>query len=253
MPDFAAIKERTPISTVVSMLGLKMRGKAPQFRGPCPACRSGGDRALAVNTDKASYYCFAHGRGGDVIGFVAHIRGISQYDAAKWLEGDTPTVSTLPQPHPEPQPRNGVRQELAPLQYLEAGHEAVQSLGVSIKTAEHFAAGYAPKGIMRGRLAIPLHTLDSILVAYVGVAVSEEQSPRLHFPNGFAPESLIFNGHRVGAGELYLVRDPLAVLTAFEAGMENCISFLTETVSAQQFEQLAALMDAKKCESVELC
>jgi hypothetical protein len=28
--------------------------------------------------------------------------------------------------------------------------------------------------------------------------------------------------------------------------------FLTETISAQQLEQLASLMDEKKCESVEL-
>jgi len=46
------------------------------------------------------------------------------------------------------------------------------------------------------------------------VALSEETSPRLHFPNGFDPHSVIFGADRVKEGELYLVRDPLDVLTA---------------------------------------
>jgi len=73
----------------------------------------------------------------------------------------------------------------------------------------------------------------------------------LSFPNGFDPHSVIFGAHKVQAGELYLVRDPLQVLTAYEAGVENVVAFLT-TITAQQLEQLASLMDEKKVETVEL-
>ena len=38
----------------------------------------------------------------------------------------------------------------------------------------------------------------------------------------------------------------------FEPGVDNVIAFLTESISAQQLEMLAALMDEKKCESLEL-
>ena len=68
---------------------------------------------------------------------------------------------------------------------------------------------------------------------------------------GFDPHSVIFGAHKVQAGELYLVRDPLQVLTAYEAGVENVVAFLT-TITAQQLEQLASLMDEKKVETVEL-
>ena len=34
--------------------------------------------------------------------------------------------------------------------------------------------------------------------------------------------------------------------------MENVAVFLTETVTAQQLEQLAALMDDRKCEHLEM-
>ena len=88
-------------------------------------------------------------------------------------------------------------------------------------------------------------------LAYVGIAMSEETSPRLHFPNGFDPHSVIFGADRVKEGELYLVRDPIDVLTAHQSGVENVVAFLAP-ITAQQVEMLAALMDAAHCETVEL-
>lgn len=78
------------------------------------------------------------------------------------------------------------------------------------------------------------------------------ESPTLTFPNGFQPADIIFNAHRIAEGELYLVRDPLQVLTAYESGIENVVSFLTEAISAQQLEMLASLLGEFKCESVVL-
>ena len=104
---------------------------------------------------------------------------------------------------------------------------------------------------MRGRLAIPIHDRDDKLLAYCGRTVKNE-SPLLTFPNGFEPAGVIFNANRVTAGELYIVRDPLSVLTAFECGIENVVAFLTDGIAAEQLEMLAALMDEKKCETVEL-
>ena len=73
----------------------------------------------------------------------------------------------------------------------------------------------------------------------------------LTFPNGFRPEQHISNAHRLEGGNLYLARDPLHVPTAFENGVENVVSFLTDTISAEQLQILAALMEVG-CSSVEL-
>ena len=142
-------------------------------------------------------------------------------------------------------------QGLKPLDYLQASHELVQGLGVAADTAEHFGAGFASKGIMRGRFAIPVHDRAGTLLAYCGRAVKDE-SPALLFPNGFDPRGIIFNAHRISEGDLFLVRDPLHVLTAHENGLENVVAFLTETISPQQLEQLASLMDERKCEQLEI-
>ena len=122
-------------------------------------------------------------------------------------------------------------------------------MGATPDTCRRFEAGFAPKGILRSRLAIPIHSKDGVLLAYCGRTVKGE-SPVLTFPNGFQPADVIFNANRITPGELYLVRDPLQVLTAYESGIENVVSFLTEAISAQQLEMLASLLDEFKCESV---
>jgi hypothetical protein len=260
--DFQALKQRVSIEQVVVMLGLEMKQSGHQWRGPCPACRGGGNRALAVNTEKQAFYCFPSKACGDLIALTAHIRGISagkegQREAAEIVArhfGDSDTVnsgqSTVPNRSPSPhqeRPQGALR----PLEYLQPEHEAVQALGVSAATAKAWGAGYASKGIMRGRFAIPIHDRAGTLLAYCGRSVKGE-SPTPTFPNGFDPHSVIFAAERVQEGPLYLVRDPLEVLTAYEQGVENVVAFLTDGISAQQLEMLAALMDETKCESVEL-
>jgi DNA primase len=259
--DFQRLKDRIRIDQAIPLLGLKLRQHGDQYRGPCPACKTGGERALAINASKHGYYCFAQRKGGDLIALVAHIRGMTQKDAAMFLDqhlgnsaqvhsetvhSDTDHSSRNSSPSPSvPQGR-----ELKPLDYL-VFNDTVAELGLSEATCQAWGAGYASKGIMRGRLAVPIRDRAGTLVAYVGIAVSEETSPRLHFPNGFDPHAVIFGADRVNEGELYLVRDPLDVLMAYQSGVENVVAFLAP-ITAQQVEMLAALMDAARCETVEL-
>ena len=171
--------------------------------------------------------------------------------AAQWIADSTGTIpqnTTVPRKGTVPQEQKA---GFNPLTYLEASHESLAGLDVAASTFEAFGAGYAPKGILRGRLAIPIHSRDGVLLAYCGRTVRNE-SPTLLFPSGFDPHSTIFNAHRVAEGELYLVRDPLDALKAFENGIENVVSFLTEGITAQQLEQLASLMDGRKIDTLSL-
>jgi hypothetical protein len=74
-------------------------------------------------------------------------------------------------------------------------------------------------------------------VAYVGIAVSKEQSPRLLFHN-FNRGLTIFNAHRLAeGGDLFVSRDPLQALLALENGVapESVVAFLSDGITAQQF------------------
>jgi CHC2 zinc finger len=263
--DFAALKQRVAIDDVVPLLGLDLKLRGVQWRGPCPACRTGGERALVVTPEKSAFYCFGGKTGGDVIALVAHIRGCSMKEAADELarlsgqgsgggrrDGDPDSSATVPEERKKEAARS-----LQPLAYLQSDHQAVLSLGLTGETCEAFGAGFAPKGIMRGRLAIPVHDQGGTLVAYCGQALAGE-SPALIFPNGFRPWELIFNAHRLtktgqdGEGEIILARDPLEVMITWQNGIANAVSLLTEAIRPEQLEMLSGLMDRLKCEHLHI-
>ena len=252
--DFVELKQRVSIERAADMLGIKLKKSGLQWRGQCPICKDNSDRAFVITPAKGLYYCFGKcGMGGDAITLAANVRQCSLREAAEFLAGKSGAGSASAKgdssrhDSPQPQTEKGLR----PLDYLQPSHEAVRALGVSPETCAQFGAGFAPKGIMRGRLAIPIHDRAGTLLAYCGRALNDE-SPALIFPNGFDPRGAIFNAHRIVEGDLFLVRDPLQMLTAHESGIENVVAFLTENVTAQQLEQLAALMDERKCDNLEV-
>jgi DNA primase len=79
--DFAALKEKLRIEDVCKAYSIDVKMRGSQGRCPCP-CGHGGDRALAVNTDKQSAYCFGARTGGDFIWLVSHMKSCSQREAA---------------------------------------------------------------------------------------------------------------------------------------------------------------------------
>ena len=261
--DFAEVKEAVPIEQVLSMLDLvNLRKDGKQWRAACPACKSGGNRIIVITPAKNLFYCFKERVGGDQIALVSHVLGIPPREAAQRIaehfqvgnNTSTSTSSRNSSRNSSDQPRKVRSAALQPLAYLEADHEVVQALGVSPATAEAFGSGYAPKGVLRGRYAVPIHEIDGTLVAYVGIAVTPDHSPRLQFHN-FVPETVIWNAERIAeGGDLFVCGDPLQVILAVENGIpiENLVAFLTEAISAQQLEMLASLMDTKNIEHAEL-
>lgn len=260
--DYPAIKSAVSIDRVIPLLDVPLAQHGDQWRGPCTACKQGGPRALVITKSKGAFYCFAQKKGGDVIALLAHVKGIGQKEAAVLISehfrvgtGTGSTVSNSRHGSSEPERKapaaNGLR-AIQPLTYLEHEHEGLQALGVDAETAAAWESGFASKGIMRGRYAVPIKTADGTLLAYVGVALSESESPQLLFPNGFDPASLLFATERVQQGSLTLLRTPLDVIRASQSGLENCVCFLTEQITPAQLEMLSGFMDSAGCETVEM-
>jgi len=251
--DFQELKGRVDLQAACSFLDLDLKPSGKQMRGPCPACQSSGDRSLVATPDKGAAYCFSAKKGGDVIWLAAHVRGVSQKEAAHLLDtefgGAGSSSSQKGSDEPTGSANSAKERELRPLSYLQADHDKVVGLGVLSDTAEVFECGHAPKGILRGKLAIPIHDRIGKLIAYCGRSYEEKD---LSFPSGFEPGEHIFNAHRVVEGELYLTRDPLDVLLAYENGVENVVAITTDTLQPGQLRQLASLMEDNGCTHVEL-
>jgi hypothetical protein len=261
--DFASVKSAITIDQVIPLLNAKLTQHGDQWRGECVACKSGGPRAFVITRSKAAYYCFSAKRGGDAIACVAHARGMSQRDAASLIISHFGLGNSVEKAekgshiHSSPEPTGRVEgksplfKAMAPLLYLDAHHESVQALGIEPETAEYFKAGYANRGVLRGRFCVPIHAMDGMLIAYVGIAVNEEQRPRLEF-NNFTPDRYMFNLERVSGDDgVYVARDPLDVLTAYQNGVENVIAFLSP-ITAGALDVLSVWMQEKGIENVEI-
>ena len=170
--DFQKVKQQVSLSDVAGMLDLQLTQNGNQWRGPCPRCNTGGERALTITEDKG-FRCFAKKSGGDSIGLVSHILDISPKEAATRIAeyfglGDTPKQ--------EPKPFKG-------LDNLEHEHEAVQLLGINEFVAAFVGIGYCKKGIMRGRVVVPMRDKKGELLGYCGY--SPQAAQPFKFPPNF--------------------------------------------------------------------
>lgn len=160
--DFEDIKARHPIDEVAQRLGIELVKSGSSMRGKCKVCESSGDRNLAITPGKGVFYCFSNGKGGDVIALVSHILGLGTKESAQWIDG----VSTAKEKAPKAEaPSEG---GFKALEYLQHDHEAVLALGFEPDDAERLGIGFAPRGILKGKVAIPVRLANGNLAGYVG-------------------------------------------------------------------------------------
>lgn len=164
--DFSEVKANHPIEQVAERLGLKLKKNGPQLRGQCFSGAEG-DRKLVLTPAKGLWYSFALNEGGDVIKLVSLVNKVSPKEAVAWITGDT-----VPEKKPvvaSSQERGEPRGGFSPLTYLEADHPAVEALGFDAEVAEALALGYAPRGVLKGTVAVPIRKEDGTIAGYIGI------------------------------------------------------------------------------------
>lgn len=174
--DFQEIKANYPIEDVADRLGLNLKKlKNGQLRGECFSGAEG-DRKLVITPAKNLWYSFALNEGGDVIRLVALARDITPKEAAAWICGSS---------EPEKKPSAGssskggeARGGFTALTYLEPNHEAVEALGFDPEVAEALGIGFAPRGVLKGTVAVPIRKEDGTIAGYIGLTEIEKQPPK---------------------------------------------------------------------------
>ena len=185
MLDFQSVKQSFPIQDAIPFLGLTVKQYNSSYRGSYSACNGGNDRSLVVTPDKNAYFCFVAQRGGDVIALVSHILKIGMREAAQKIADHirldhVPGVGKMVSVPQEPTQKEKATPTatasppaFGPLTYLVYEHEQVQALGLDPATAERLGIGFANKGLMRGKVAIPLYD-HTELAGYIGIVPSAD-------------------------------------------------------------------------------
>lgn len=171
--DFAELKSRVSIEDVIGWLGIELKRSGEQLRGACPIHQGTNERQFVVTPAKDLFKCFATecGAGGDQIALVAAMKQCSLREAALLMEEALLSPKTAPGATKLPE---------GGLDYLQPEHELVQGLGLTKDQAQRLGIGYAPKGVLRGRVCFPMRSEDGTLLGYCGY--SEKLDPILKMP-----------------------------------------------------------------------
>jgi DNA primase len=200
--DYASIREQARFETVLTNYGLEMRGHGAERMIFCPF-HDDGSPSCSVNVEKKIFHCFACGEKGTILDFVARMEPCTITEAARLLSGwcnvsdpFTAPAGTAKVGCESLSPNEPLGFELP----LDPYHPYLKKRGISLATITRFGLGYCDRGIMKGRICIPVHDECGRLVAYAGRWPGSNPpagQPRYRFPRGFRKRLLLFNFHRV--------------------------------------------------------
>jgi DNA primase len=141
----------------------------------------------------------------------------------------------------------------APLNFelrdLDPAHPYLAERGFNRETIAHFGLGYCNRGLMKGRVAIPLHNPKGELVGYAGRitqdAMISDECPKYRFPSGrvskgvtheFRKSLLLYNCHRVGTGisDLVIVEGFAGAWWLHQCGIPHVVALMGSSCSKEQ-------------------
>jgi DNA primase len=271
---FDELKSRVSMQDVLTHYGL-MQGAVEkpskhglELRLHCPF-HDDSTPSLSINAETGKFHCFGcHAKGGDIFDFVVIKEGIVAGDRTKsrrqaalliqdW-SGVGPEATAAPQTpaaaeHASPvedvteEPEVVDEATNPPLKFtfkhLDTRHQYLTTdRGLQEATIDAFGLGYhGGKGIMHGRVVIPIHNTLGELVAYAGRWPADvgwpDGSQKYALPPGFKKRYVLFNLHRArqfATEGLIVVEGFFTVFEFFQRGRLNVVALMGSSMSAEQ-------------------
>ena len=265
--DFKAIKAVVSMEQVLKHYDLihQFKKSGDSLSGPCPIHKGENPTQFRVSISKNVWNCFSECKhGGNVLDFICKMESVSVHAAAlkaiEWFNLDAETTngkretdnSSAEPDDKSPPPRrteSAVPDEpIVPnkplkfrLEKLEREHAYLSERGLSLETIVDFGAGYCSKGMMAGRIAIPIHNLDGEVVAYAGRFAGEppEGTPKYKLPQGFRKSLELFNVDRASKEpekQLVIVEGFFGCMAVHQSGHRKVVALMGSTISSAQEE-----------------
>ena len=270
--EFKAVKSAITIEQVLAHYNLleQFTRKGDSLSGPCPIHKGSNPTQFRVSTSKNVWNCFSEcKRGGNALDFIARMEDVSIHAAAmkaiEWFGLDPELLTGRKNGHvaanaketeaedtdiTKPGSGKSAKTENAapnkPLKFkldkLDRNHAYLTERGLSPETIVDFGVGYCAKGMMAGRIAIPIHNLEGEVVAYAGRWPGDppEETPKYKLPPGFRKSLELFNADRAIKES---PEKPLVIVEGFfdcmklcQAGYRKTVALMGSTMSAGQEE-----------------
>ena len=264
--NFKELREQLDFREVLMHYNVTVKAKNQvQHTGPCPLPTHEGPRkatSFSAHLDKHIWRCFGCGAQGNIIDFACRMENLDPAKsddvrkAALILSDRYRVESTPPKRSPAKKsvsiaPGNVIVN--APLDFtlkgLDPDHPYFREHGFTKATVDHFELGYASRGLMQGRIAIPLRNAEGKLIGYAGRVTDDsaitEDNPKYRFPSArehdgkryeFNKALLLYNGHAIEqpADELIVVSGFSSVWWVWQHGYPHVVSLMGSDCSPQQ-------------------
>lgn len=280
--NYKELRGELSFEDILALYRVELKAKGDQWQGFCPLPTHEGKHhspSFSANIAKGIWQCFGCGAKGNLIEFAARMEGLNPDDAGDFRKaalflkrtfvsgGERPRTPAREaaetdqagggsdDPHKEVQVIVNARLDFE-LKSLDYDHPYLKRRGFSECIIKAFGLGYCNRGLMKGRVAIPLHGEFGYLIGYAGRIVDDsainETTPRYLYPgsrerNGlryeFHKSEFLYKGYRVkGATDLVVVESFSAVWWLAEAEIINAVAVMGASVSEKQAKLITELV-----------
>jgi DNA primase len=279
--DFKALRAKLDFEQVLRHYGVEVKRKGNQHQGFCPLPNHNGKKnspSFSAQLEKGIFQCFGCGAKGNVLEFAALMEkadpkdGAALHKVAADLQkrfcpeiGDVASAETKKAVAKKPEktePKDELPVVINPplgfeLKDLDAEHLYLLSRGFTPETIAHFGLGFCSRGLLKDRVAIPLHDVAGALVGYAGRVVDDaaigEDNPRYRFPGTRERDGMVFefrktlflyNGFRIKApvDDLIVVEGFTGVWWLHQNGLPNVVATMGADCSEKQVELIVSLV-----------
>ena len=268
--NFKELREQLDFAAVVRYYKVELKLKGDQHHGFCPLPTHNGKRnspSFSANVKKGIWQCFGCGAKGNILDFAVLMEGGNpksgedvQRIALKLKEqllGATAPVAKREEKGDADE--NTIIN--APLDFtlkgLDANHPYLRKRGFSADTIARFGLGYCSRGLLKDRIAIPLHDHAGKLVGYAGRVIDDgmisEEEPKYRFPGTreregrtyeFRKSLFLYNGHQITApvNDLAVVEGFASVWWLSQCGIGNAVGTMGAACSEEQAKLIVSLV-----------
>jgi DNA primase len=267
--DFKALRKSLSFEKVLKHYGIDVKiQRGNRHVGFCPLPTHQGkkkSRSFSAKLDHGVWQCFGCKESGNVLDFFLVMEGFDPSNRMEVREGALKAQEIFGAPEVPSQradsPSGNESKDASPpaknlpvvvnppldfeLKNLDVEHPYLKGRGFLPETIKYFGLGYCNRGLMKGRVVIPLHDIDNRLVGYAGriaddVAISE-YCPKYKFPSSrerdgtlleFRSSYLVYNANRIPTG--LVVEGFPSVWWLTQHGYPHCIAVMGNSCSEEQ-------------------